>query len=259
MARPSMRRKPAGANEAFSLAPYRPSDSSMRFYVPSVLESDYQNFLLTDVPGVNYTFEVVRNWYDRDTTEYKPEFIRASYFAIDWKSKIGNSDMGSNFYTNTTVDIKKGDIVIREDGEVYLLDWKVQRGPNVQKTQAKDCNVMLEIYRDIPAKVDSRGYVSEEARMECLVPPIPCVWTTHAGRPDYTISYNTPGLHADNLFDGWVQWNPITQLIQIGDTFVWGHESFRIVNLHLSEVDTDGEFGLLNLNARRVAGGVMDA
>lgn len=75
---------------------------------------------MTDVPGVNYTFEVVKNWYDREKEGYTPTFIRASYFPILWKSKIGNSDMGSNFLADTKVDIKKGDIVIREDGELYL-------------------------------------------------------------------------------------------------------------------------------------------
>lgn len=69
---------------------------------------------------MNYTFEVVRNWYDRDETDYEPEFIRASYFPISWKSKIGNSDMGSNFLADTIVDIKKGDYVVREDGEIYI-------------------------------------------------------------------------------------------------------------------------------------------
>lgn len=72
------------------------------------------------MPGVNYTFEVVKNWYDRNAADYEPTFIRASFFPISWKSKIGNSDMGSNFLSNTKVDIKKGDIVVREDGEIFI-------------------------------------------------------------------------------------------------------------------------------------------
>jgi len=98
---------------------------------------------MTEVPGVNYTFEVVRDWYDWDRPGYEPEFIRATYIPLAWKSKISNSDMGSNFFADSAADIKKGDILIREDGEIYLLDWKVQRRPNTQTTQAKDCNVMM--------------------------------------------------------------------------------------------------------------------
>ena len=213
---------------------------------------------MTDVPGVNYTFEVVRNWYDREAEDYAPEFIRASYFPIEWKSKIGNSDMGSNFLVNTKVDIKKGDYVVREDGEIYILDWKVQRKPNPQTTQAKDCNVILEIWRTIPEVLDDRGYVIEPAYDKCIVPPIPCVWTTHSGRPDYVVAYNTPGIHPDNLFDGWVQYNDVTKNIRIGDEFVWGHERMRIINLHIAEVEMLGEYGIIDLNARRVAGGEED-
>ena len=38
--------------------------------------------------------------------------------------------------------ISKGDIVIREDGNIYVLNWKVQEYPNNQATQAVDYNWM---------------------------------------------------------------------------------------------------------------------
>lgn len=121
MPRPTLHKRPQGVHKAFEgIPPYRPLPSDLGFYIPPVLESDFNNWLETDVPGVNYTFEVIKDWYDRDRPGYDPTFIRASYFPISWKSKIGNSDMGSNFLSNTKVDIKKGDYVIREDGEVYI-------------------------------------------------------------------------------------------------------------------------------------------
>jgi len=186
-------------------------------------------------------------------------FIRATYIPLAWKSKIGHSDMGSNFFADAKADVKKGDIVIREDGEIYLLDWKVQRRPNTQTTQAKDCNVMMEIYRDVGETLDTLGYVVTPAHRALIVPPIPCVWTAHTGRPDYANSYNTPGIHADILLDGWVQWNDTTKNIRVGDEFVWGINTYRIINVLLSEIDMLGEYGLLNLNARRAAGGEVDA
>lgn len=150
MPKPTMRRRPVGRDGAMEdIVPYTPQPSDLGFYVPPVLEADFNNWLMTEVPGTNYTFEVVRDWYERDRDGYEPVLIRASYFSIEWKSKIGNSDMGSNFLANTKVDIKKGDLVVREDGAIYLLDWKVQRGPNTQTSQAKDCNAMLEIWRTV--------------------------------------------------------------------------------------------------------------
>lgn len=117
---------------------------------------------------------------------------------------------------------------------------------------------MLEIWRTVDEVLDEYGYVIEPAHDECIVPPIPCVWTNHSGRPDYVVAYNTPGIHPDNLFDGWVQWNDVTKNIRIGDEFLWGHERLRIVNVHISEVEMLGEYGIIDLNAKRVAGGDQD-
>ena len=75
---------------------------------------------MTDVPGSNYTFEWLRDWYERDAEEYAPVFIRGAHFPINWKSKIGNSDANSNFRTLLQNDIRKGDIVVREDGVIYM-------------------------------------------------------------------------------------------------------------------------------------------
>lgn len=257
-ARPSLRSRPQGAGEAYEQARYSPSGSSIRFMIPGTLQSDYERFLLTEIPGVNYTFEVVRDWHKRGQEGYEPEFIRATYIPLAWKSKIGNSDMGSNFFADTKVDLKKGDIVVREDGEIYILDWKVQMNPNVQTSQAKDCNVEMAITRDVEEVLDERGFVKTPAHRALIVPPIPCVWTSHSGRPDYAVQHNAPGINADNLFDGWVQWNDTTKRIRIGDEFIWGGVTYRITNLHISEVDMLGEYGLINLNARRVAGGAID-
>lgn len=42
MPRPTLRKRPKGADDAFKeLVPYRPLDSTMDFYIPPVLESDF--------------------------------------------------------------------------------------------------------------------------------------------------------------------------------------------------------------------------
>lgn len=122
----------------------------------------------------------------------------------------------------------------------------MQRKPNVQTSQAKDCNVMLEIWREVPEILDGRGFVISPAHNACIIPPIPCVWTSHSGRPDYSVAYNTPGIHADSLFDGWVQWNDVTRNIRIGDEFDWGPDRMRIVNVHISEVELMQEYGIID-------------
>lgn len=97
---------------------------------------------------------MIRNWYDQ---EELPE-IRAMYFPIAWKSKIGNSDANSNFKTSYEVTVRKGDLALREDGGIYLLNWTVQRNPNNQSTQAIACNARLTFTRELEEVVDDRGY-----------------------------------------------------------------------------------------------------
>ena len=121
----------------------------------------------------NYTFELIRDWYAKDAEGYEPIYLRALYFSINWKSKIGNSDANSNFKTSYDVRIRKGDIVIREDGRIFMLNWQVQDMPNNQTTQAIVCNAMLTFTRTIPEEVDSRGMLVREAYDDEIAPSIP--------------------------------------------------------------------------------------
>ena len=107
--------------------------------------------------------------------------------------------MNYNFYTNTHETIKKGDIAVKEDGEILMLNWNIQQYINAKTTQAITCNHKLKIDRAYPAKADKRGYVYEPAHTETIVNWIPCVMSEYAGRPDFMISQNSPGIHPDML------------------------------------------------------------
>lgn len=196
----------------------------------------------------------MRDWYAREREGYTPVFLRALYFSINWKSKIGNSDANSNFKTSYRVKIRKGDIVIREDGRVYMLNWKVQEMPNNQTTQAIDCNATLTFTRHRDEAVDERGFLVEEAHEEIVVPSIPCVYAEYTGRPDYAANYNTPGISQDHLLTVQVQWNERSRNLRVGDEFRLLHSQYRIVDLVGTELDIRQEYGILNLMARKVAG-----
>ena len=87
----------------------------MKFYIPPTIKSDFEDWLNTNVANVNYDFEIIRDWYDQAAVKR----IRATYFPIAWKSKIGNSDANSNFKTGYGWEIRKGDIAVREDGTMH--------------------------------------------------------------------------------------------------------------------------------------------
>ena len=99
--------------------------TNRRFREPETMLSDFRNNLMEDKPFVNYTYELVHDWYARQRFGYEKVFVRAQQTPIDWKSKIGNSDLSTNFKTTHETKIYKGDIVIREDGIISMLTWNV--------------------------------------------------------------------------------------------------------------------------------------
>ena len=231
---------------------------SMRdFRPPETIESDFERLLNHDVPHINYTFELLRDWYDQFAEDYQPVFLRGQQTPIDWKSKIGNSDMSANFKVTHKIPIHKGDMVIREDGTVYMLSWNVTNHANNQATQITECNAVIDFTRHFAAEVDEYGYILKPAGPRVIVPAIPCNHLEYAGRPDYEVRQGTPGMTPDHLITVNVQWNPTTRKLRINDEFVIGDFTYRIINISIAEVNIAKEYGVLTLNAKRVAGGGM--
>lgn len=182
-------------------------------------------------------------------------FIRCVMFPINWKSNFAAADEGVNIRTDFTHKIKKGDMILREDNEYYLLNWAVHSQVNNQPSQAKRCNLLLTIKRQVPEVVDNKGYLVSPAGVEAFIEDMPVCVYQYDGRPDYAPSFNTPGITADALTILDLQWNKKTANIKVDDEFVWGTSTFRIINVNMSGVNIDKTAGLLQLHARRVAGG----
>lgn len=240
---------------AIPLIPAISEESTKNFRPPATIESDFRRLLAHDVPHVNFTFDLVRDWYKHLQPDTDHIYIRAQQTPIDWKSKIGNSDMSTNFKVSHDIPIYKGDMVIREDGKIYLLNWMIQYHPNNQATQSILCNANLTFERYCPEVTDDNGYLMSPAMLEVIAPSIPCTHTEYAGRPDYMLSQGAAGINPDHLITVSVQWNSRTKEIRIDDIFTLGDFTYRVVNVSLAEVDIDQEHGVLILNAKRVAGG----
>lgn len=242
----------------YSLIQAPVAGSTKSFCPPATIESDFERLLMHDVPNVNYTFDLIHDWYDHTENQEEHNFVRAQQTPIDWKSKIGNSDMSTNFKVSHRVEIHKGDMAIREDGLIYLLNWMVQNHPNNQATQSILCNARLTFTRLLPEEVDENGYLLRENATEVIAEALPCTHSEYAGRPDFALSQGAAGIMPDHLLNVSVQWNKRTRNIRIGDHFTLGDYTYRVVNISMAEVDIDEKHGVLILNARRVAGGFDD-
>lgn len=197
----------------------------------------------------------MHDWFDQYADDYHPLFLRGQQTPIDWKSKIGNSDMSSNFKVTHKIPVYKGDMVIREDGNIYLLSWNITNHANNQATQVTECNSIIEFTRWFDDEVDEDGFVIQRGGQRIVVPAMPCSHAEYAGRPDYAMNQGNPGIVADHLITVNLQWNPVTKNLHINDQFVIGDFTYRIVNISIAEVNIAKEYGVLTLNAKRVAGG----
>ena len=247
----------------FTIAPSPLTPSTRSFLIPPTILSDYENYLMTEVPNAVFDFRVLRNWYDKNDQTKEPYMLRAEYFPINWKSKVGNSDMNYNFYTNTHEDIKKGDIVIREDGLVLMLNWNIQHYINAKTTQAIECNHYLQVSREVPAVADKRGYKTTDATTTTVAESIPCVMSEYAGRPDFMVNQNAPGVTSDMLTVCHVQYNEQTKNIREMDTFEYGDYTYRVIHVDHTQIMTvergvNGEqfepYGIVGLYLRKVVG-----
>lgn len=238
--------------------PMMKKSSRKDFRPPVTIESDFKRYLEHDVENVNYTFEQLRDWFAVEEEDYEPVYLRAQYTPIDWKSKVGNSDMNYNFKTSHDILIQKGDLAIREDGVILFFSWNIQNHPNNQATQATECNTWFEIVRHKPEVTDDNGMLVQPASKEIIVPKMPGIHIEYAGRPDYAAAQGQPGINPDHLITCSLQWNDKTSKVRVNDEFVIGNFTYRVVNVSMVEVQIDGKHGTLVQNARRVAGGEIE-
>lgn len=294
--------------------PFKQLPSREDFRPPRRILTDFERLLQHDVPNVNWTFELVHNWYYVNTQtdeslerltqyqmkkmyeggcriirihkiiydeyveeetentyyalkedgtyeltkDYEPEYIRAQQTSIDWKSKIGNSDMSTNFKTDYTHEIQKGDYAIREDGVLFMLNWNITLHANNQATQSTECNAVIDITREFPDETDEKGMLISEGGRRPVAAGLPVNHTEYAGRPDYSGASQQAGMHPDHLITVTCQWNTTTRKIRLDDEFVLGDFTYRVMNISLAEVNIDKDYGILVLNAKRVAGGSVN-
>ena len=237
------------------IAPFSPTETMFNFYIPPTILSDFHKFTHTDAPHANYTFEVLQDWYAKDKPDYEPVYLRGEIYPINWKSKIGNSDQSMNFRTSYEVPIRKGDILLRDDGQIFIVNWRTQEYINNQNAQINIANLPLRVYRMVDEVIDDDARVIEPAGEKTIVDTIPSIWKIYVGRPEYQVTMNMPGIVATDITEVYVQYNDQTKNIRINDLFRIEQYEYRVLEVQYSELDYDRTFGLLHIQAKRAAGG----
>lgn len=237
--------------------PYKPQKTKSRFYVPYTLQDDFDTFLQNDIPGSVGDFILIKDWYDQLDQDYEDTIIRGEIYPDSTKSRYSDTDNNLNFRASVDSGIRKGDMLIDHEGEIYLLDWHVAPQPNNRASRSVRCNARLTFTRYEPEEVDERGYLVHEAGQRVIAEDMPCNGYTYDGRPEYSSHAGSPGITPNALRILSVQYNKKTKNLRIDDEFIWGAEAYVIVDINLVDLDISGEYGVLVLQAKKKAGGML--
>jgi len=264
--------------------PYVPEGTQKRFYVPKTLAADFSEFLENDIPNAVMNFELLHNWFDQFGENYTPTYIRGEIYPDSTKSRYSNTDNNMNFRAAVDSGIQKGDIIVQPDGTIFVLDWEVALESNNAPSRALRCNMYLTVNRTRPEITNQDGYLYDEnddviidengyvvsrneneqsetqARVEgedIIVDHMPANAYRYDGRPEYSAVSGTPGVTPNALTIMTVQYNDQTKNIRIDDTFVWGNETYKIIDVNRVGIHIDETHGTLVLQAKKASGGIL--
>lgn len=237
--------------------PYIPQPTTKKYNVPKTLEADFDEFLENDIPGHVCDYELVECWYDRNSEDYEPKYIRGEIYPDSTKSRYENTDSNMNFRASRSSGIKKGDMMISPNGNIYLFDWRVELQSNNAPTRALYCNMIFEVNRYRQETTDERGYLIDEEGWDTIVHSIPANAYRYDGRPEYSVISGQPGVTPNALTLMSVQYNIETAQLNKNDEFVWADDTYVIVDINYVGVDIEKNNGVLKIQAKKKAGGIL--
>lgn len=235
---------------------YEPQNINRRFKVPRTLAADFTSFLNHDIPNTVMDFVILKDWYDQFKEDYEEQTVRGEIYPDSTKSRYENTDNALNIRCDVNSGIQKGDMLIQPDGTIFILDWEVALESNNAPSRALRCNMRLTVPRIMPDVVDEDGFLISEGGVRNIVDNLPANAYRYNGRPEFTAISGTPGITPNALTLLTVQYNQQTKLMTIGDQFVWGKETYEIVDLNLVGLNIGQERGTIKIQAKKLAGGI---
>lgn len=237
--------------------PYVPQKSKTEFFIPPTLEDDFASFLEHDVPNAVMSFTLLHDWYEQFKEDYEAVSIRGEIYPDSTKSRYADTDNNLNFRSSTASGTIKGDMIIDPNNTVYLLDWEISPEPNNRPSRAVRCNAKFTFSRYSEGEVDDMGYATSDAGWMPVVENIPCNAYRYDGRPEYSAIASTPGVVPNALTIVSIQFNEQTEKISVDDTFIWGKDTYVVIDIDRVGLNMEGTSGVLKIQAKKKAGGML--
>jgi hypothetical protein len=216
----------------------------MDFYVPSYLESDFDDSL--DVNGQNCILN-----YNSTT----PTTLKININSLDFKSNMkGLSDSTYAIETSLSSGIRKGDYLTDEDSNIYLINWFPAKTINCLNSQVQLCTITFDIERFHSITYDSDGNSTTPNYYEAIVDDIKGYFFRYSVGL-YDSNSGQVGIPGSQKIIVGIQYNETTSLIQISDEFTLNSIQFVITDIDYSQIDSVNTYGILSFQAQVLEGG----
>lgn len=209
----------------------RRAASNLRFYVPPTIQSDYDNYLQTNVPGHTY-----------NATLNGESSIRCAFHAD------GNTPGQKKLRVSLSTPIRRGDVISIEGEGGYLID-EVARQVNCYVCEPLRLNALLTITRKTPRKADSLGRVIQQAGEETVCTDQPA---HSAGKDSFQKQDVGTIVLGDPLF--LLPLNDATRQIRRDDEFTLDGDAYAVYHADFDLCDPGRTHGIIRLHCRRKAG-----
>ena len=205
---------------------------NMLFYVPPTMQSDYDNYLATDVPGHTY-----------NATLNGGQAIRCAFHAD------GKAPGAKLLRVSLKTPIRCGDIIDIEGEGAYLIP-EATRQINCYACKPLRLNARIPaITRKVPRQADSLGHVIEEAREMAICTDLLAHSTAKDSFQQQDMGTLVPG---EPLF--LLPLNGDTRDIRREDEFTLDGERYSIYHVGFERCDPARTHGIITLCCRRKAG-----
>lgn len=202
-----------------------------RFYVPPTLQSDFDNYLNTNVPGHTY-----------DATLNGAQTIRCAFHA---DGKTPNEKI---LRVSLATLIQRGDVIDIAGEGAYLIP-EVTRQVNCYACEPLRLNALLTITRRTSRKADSLGRIVQQPGVETV-----CADQLAHGTASDRFQKQDIGLVVAGEPVFLLPLNEETRQIRREDEFTLDGETYSIYYANFDQCNPERTHGIIQLHCRRKAG-----
>lgn len=174
--------------------------------------------------------------------------------SLDFKSNMkGLSDNTVSIKYSRDCIVKKGDLIVDEDSNTYIVSWKPFKEINCYSAQAQLCTDQFTFERWIDVVLDADGNSATPAQYESIAVDVDG-FIARINSKYYESNQGQVGIFASQRVGIGIQYNDTTRLIKIEDEFSFGGKQYLITDIDLTQLNTGRSDGIIFVFAEIIEG-----